>query len=441
MDAMTEPLVIERSDHPISRKNLDQDAVRILYRLKRNGYEAYVVGGAVRDMLQGEIPKDVDIATNARPWEIRDLFHNSRTIGRRFRIVHVFFGDKNIEVSTLRRQIEVADDEDDLYVEEDNAWGDVESDAFRRDFTINALFYDINDFSLIDYVGGVQDIEDQVIRCIGDPAVRFQEDPVRMLRAIKFAARFGFHIEEETAAAMRSYAEEILKASQPRVTEELFRIIGQRNGKQGLLLLREFGFVDVLWPEWLDLVGEDGFEQVMDFFDGLEEEAAGGRFYPLEFIAAGLFLPIIGTVDPHDNAFQKNASHLATEIRSLAIGMDIPKRMAAAILTLMKGQLYLIYFPHRKKSVFRFVNSPDYDWVWSFHEIAFAGLEALHGIQEAWIRAADQRKEVGVGFLTERDARDVFSFRGKTGGGRFSEDDERQFVNRRRGGRRRGRRR
>ena len=442
MDAMTDPLVIERADHPISRKDLDQDAIRILYRLKRNGYEAYVVGGAVRDLLRGEHPKDVDIATNARPWEIRDLFHNSRTIGRRFRIVHVFFGDKNIEVSTLRRQIEVDETDEDLYVEEDNAWGDVESDAFRRDFTVNALFYDINGFDIIDYVGGVDDIENQVIRCIGDPAVRFQEDPVRMLRAIKFAARFGFHMEAETEKAIHDYCEEILKASQPRVTEELFRIIGQRNGRQGLLLLKEFGFLDVLWPEWLDVIGEDGFEQVVDFFDSLYKEAAEGRFYPLEFIAAGLFLPIIGTVDPHDNAFQKNASHLATEIRSLAVGMDIPKRMAAAILTLMKGQLYLIYFPHRKKSVFRFINNPDYDWVWSLHELAFGHVEALHGIQEAWIRAADQRREVGVGFLSERDARDVFSFRGKTGGGRFSEDEERQFVNRRRsGGRRRGRRR
>lgn len=440
---MTEPLHIVREDHPISRKDLDQDAVRILYRLKRHGYEAYVVGGAVRDLLRGESPKDVDIATSARPWEIKELFHNSRLIGRRFRIVHVFFGDKNIEVSTLRKQIEVNEDDEDLYVEEDNAWGDVESDAFRRDFTINALFYDINDFSIIDYVGGVADIEAQVIRCIGDPAVRFQEDPVRMLRAIKFAARFGFHMDPATEQAIHDYSEEILKASQPRVTEEIFRIIGQVNGKQGLILLRDFGFLDVLWPEWLDIIGDEGFEQVLGFFEALYEESQQGRYYPLEFIAAGLFLPMIGSVDPTDNMYQANVAHLGSELRSLAIGMDIPKRMAAAMLSLMKGQLYIIYFPMRKKSVQRFINAQDYDWIWSFHELAFGGVEELHCIQEVWIHAADQRREVGVGFLTERDARDVFSFRGKTGGGRFQDDDERQFVNRRssRGRGRRGRRR
>jgi poly(A) polymerase len=228
------PRILSRDEHPISRKDLDQDAVRILYRLKKNGYAAYVVGGAVRDLLRGEHPKDVDIATDARPWELRDLFSNSRMIGRRFRIVHVFFGDKNIEVATLRRQVEANESEDDLYVEEDNAWGDVESDSFRRDFTINALFYDINDFSRIDYTGGVEDVKQKIIRCIGDPTVRFREDPVRMLRAIKFAARFGFTFEESCAAAMHAHNEDILNASTPRVTEELFRILSQDNAREGL---------------------------------------------------------------------------------------------------------------------------------------------------------------------------------------------------------------
>lgn len=442
MAAEIKPRVLSRDEHPISRKDLDQDAVRILYRLKKHGFQAYVVGGAVRDLLRGEHPKDVDIATDARPWELRDLFHNSRMIGRRFRIVHVFFGDKNIEVATLRRQIDVDEESDDLYVEEDNAWGDVESDSFRRDFTINALFYDISDFSLIDYTGGVDDIDHKIIRCIGDPTVRFQEDPVRMLRAIKFAARFGFSIEYECDEAIHAHAEDILKASTPRVTEEVFRILSQDNAAPGLEMLRDFGFLDVLWPQWLELIGEDGFAQVVDFFEAVQREGEEGRFYPLELVAAGLFVPLLGTVDPTENRYQQEASALASELRSVADQMEIPKRMAAAILSLMRGQLYLLYFPHRKKNVQRFVNNSEFDWVWSFHELAFGHIEALHPIQEVWLHAAEQRGETLAGWLDSRDQRDVFSFRGKTGGGRYRNGDERGVVKKhnRRGGRRRRRR-
>ncbi len=431
--------VIARPDHTISRKDIDQDALRILYRLKKHGYEAYIVGGAVRDILRGEHPKDFDIATDASPWELKELFHNSRMVGRRFRIVHVYFGNKNIEVATLRRQVPTDTSDDDLYVEEDNAWGDVESDSFRRDFTINALFYDINDFSLIDYTGGVDDIEHKIIRSIGDPGVRFQEDPVRMLRAIKFAARFDFEIEEATRTAIKEHHADILKASTPRVTEELFRIIGQLHGDVGIKLLHEFGFIDVLWGEWLEVIGEDGFEQVLDFFARIQKEADEGRFYPLEFVAAGLFVPLLGTIDPLDNQYQKHASHLATEIRALGDVMDLPKRMTAAMMSLLRGQLYLLYFPHRKKNVQRFVNNPDFDWIWSYHDLAFGEVTELHSIQEVWLRAAENRTSVQAGWLDSRDSRDVFSFRGKTGGGRYRPDEERSIINKRRGGRRRRR--
>src|SRR5258708_3640546 len=170
----------------------------------------------------GRRPKDFDVATDARPRDLRRLFRNSGEVGRRFRLVHVFFGPKNVEVATLRSMTEPVEDGGDLYVEEDNQWGDLESDSFRRDFTINALYYDIRDFAVIDYTGGVQDLEDKLIRCIGDPQVRFREDPVRMLRAVKFAARFGFSFAPETAQALHELPGEILKASRFRVTEEIF---------------------------------------------------------------------------------------------------------------------------------------------------------------------------------------------------------------------------
>ena len=154
---MVEPRLIPRPDHPISRDDIDDDVLRVLYRLKHNNFEAFIVGGAVRDMLRGKHPKDFDVATNATPSELRRLFRNSRIIGKRFRLVHIFYGDKQFEVATLRAQVNdpaEAEVSDDLYIEDDNAWGDVESDAFRRDFTVNALYYDINGFGIVDYTGG-----------------------------------------------------------------------------------------------------------------------------------------------------------------------------------------------------------------------------------------------------------------------------------------------
>ncbi|NRA37163.1 MAG: polynucleotide adenylyltransferase PcnB [Planctomycetes bacterium] len=439
---MTEPLVIARPDHPVSRQDIDEDALRILYRLKKNGYAAYVVGGAVRDIIRGETPKDIDIATDATPFELRDLFHNSRIIGRRFRIVHVFFGSKNIEVATLRRQVEQDSSADNLYLDDDNQWGDVESDSFRRDFTMNALFYDINDFSIIDYTGGVEDVHNGIVRCIGEPGVRFQEDPVRMLRAIKFAARYQFEIEEKTEDAMEAYSAEISKASTPRVTEELFRIIGQSHCSDGLNMLADFGFLDELWPTWLDAIGEEGFEQVIEFFKRVENEAKDSRYYPVEFIAAGLFLPFLDVIDPETGNYQDHVGRISSEIRSVADAMDLPKRMVAAIVSLLRGQIYLLFFYDRKKNIQRFIHSQDFDWVWSMHELAFGDIAELDPVRAQWMEIIEHRESALSGWLDSRDMRDVFSFRGKTGGGRVQQDTgPRQFVNGRQQGRRRRRRR
>lgn len=424
-----EPLIIPRSEHSVSRNDIDEDALRILYRLRKNNFAAYVVGGAVRDIIRGEKPKDIDIATDATPFELRELFHNSRIIGRRFRIVHVFFGHKNIEVATLRRHVEPNTQDDNLYVEDDNQWGDVESDSFRRDFTMNALFYDINGFSIIDYTGGVEDVRDGIVRCIGDPAVRFQEDPVRMLRAIKFAARYQFEIEEHTQNGIENFSAEIIKASTPRVTEELFRIIGQNHCSDGLLMLSDFGFLDVLWSVWLDEIGEEGFEQVVDFFKRIEDEAKESRFYPVEFIAAGLFLPFLGTVDAAEGNYQDHVGRLSSEIRTIADTMDLPKRMCTAIVSLLRGQIYLLLFYDRKKNIHRFIHNEDFDWVWSLHELAFGDIAELDPVREQWMHSIEQRDGALSGWLDSRDSRDVFSFRGKTGGGRVQSGAPRQSVN------------
>ena len=181
------PRILSRAEHNVSRKNIDPDALKVLYRLKNHGFTAYLVGGGVRDLLLGRRPKDFDIGTSAHPQQVKKLFRNCFVIGRRFRLCHVRFGRKVVEVSTFRRQAQA--EEGDTLIRRDNTFGSPEQDAFRRDFTVNALFYDIATFSVIDWVGGLPDLEARVIRTIGDPALRFREDPVRMLRAVALAAR------------------------------------------------------------------------------------------------------------------------------------------------------------------------------------------------------------------------------------------------------------
>src|SRR6187402_2671255 len=236
---MTEPVIVPRAEHPISRRDIDPDALKVLYRLHESGAVAYLVGGSVRDLLLSRRPKDFDIGTSAHPYQVKKLFRNCWIIGRRFRLAHVRFGMKAIEVATFRKNIPAgseaepseappsphATDAGDLLIKHDNTFGTPEEDAFRRDFTINALFYDIADFSIIDYCGGLQDLKDGLIRCIGDPNERFQEDPVRMLRAIVMASRLGFRMDEPVVKAIATHRQLIATASPARMIEEYYKIL------------------------------------------------------------------------------------------------------------------------------------------------------------------------------------------------------------------------
>src|SRR3977135_2784556 len=224
---MTVPVIVPRAEHAVSRRQIDPDALKVLYRLHQNNYVAYLVGGSVRDLLLGRRPKDFDIGTSAHPYQIKRLFRNCSIIGRRFRLAHVRFGNKTIEVATFRRQLtaaELAAPEElpeqvgipltdaadaDRLLHRDNTFGTPEEDAFRRDFTINALFYDIADFSVIDYTGGLRDLDARVIRCIGDPTERFQEDPVRMIRAVSMASRLDFTVDPPIDAAIAAHRDEL----------------------------------------------------------------------------------------------------------------------------------------------------------------------------------------------------------------------------------------
>ena len=217
------PVICARPDHCISRKNIDQDALRVLYRLSDLGYTAYLVGGGVRDLLLGRQPKDFDVGTSAKPNEVKRAFRNCFLIGRRFRLAHVRFGSKVIETATFRQESQTVGEIIEHAAEgpfEDNTFGTPETDAYRRDFTVNGLFYDIKTFAVIDWVGGLKDLKKKLIRSIGDPMIRFREDPVRMMRAVKFASRLDFTIEKGTERAIRKLHSCITTAAVPGPTPE-----------------------------------------------------------------------------------------------------------------------------------------------------------------------------------------------------------------------------
>src|SRR5688572_3314060 len=278
---MVEPTIVPRSAHPLSRRQIDPDALKVLYRLHEHNYVAYLVGGSVRDLLLDRRPKDFDIGTSAHPHQVKKLFRNCWIIGRRFRLAHVKFGTKTIEVATFRRQVdasttpeaEIAEAEQaelngadlgnalddrsdsegrrqqDRLIQRDNTYGTPEEDAFRRDFTVNALFYDIGTFSIIDYVGGLQDLHSRLIRCIGDPDVRFLEDPVRMLRAVVLAARLEFTIDEPILESIETHQGEIARSAPARLLEEYFKILRSGHAAEAFRQLRSTGLLKAITPE------------------------------------------------------------------------------------------------------------------------------------------------------------------------------------------------
>ena len=293
-------IVIPRSQHSISRKSISDAALKVLYRLSNSGHRACLVGGGVRDLLLGVQPKDFDVATDATPEEIRALFKNSRIIGRRFRLVHIRFGRDIIEVATFRAHAEdSARTELDTHgrILRDNTFGDIEEDAIRRDFTINALYYDIHDYSMLDYAGGLQDIEQRQLRLIGDPTTRYQEDPVRMLRALRFAAKLDFSIEASAADAIHECGRLLAVIPPARMFDEVVKLFHSGSARRVFELLREFNLLRYLVPaldEWLQ---DDPSELMLDFIDqalvNTDSRVNTGQPVSPGFIFAVLLWPVV----------------------------------------------------------------------------------------------------------------------------------------------------
>lgn len=284
------PVIVSRSEHTISRKDISPEALKVLYRLKEHGFLGYLAGGGVRDLLLGRRPKDFDIVTDAHPHQVKRVFRNCRLIGRRFRLAHIMFGRTIIEVATFRSNLAAPEEpseandlpppEEEGLVEEeeaetdpaaasaagdfqvrdglilrDNVFGTPEEDARRRDFTINALFYNIHDFSVIDYVGGLKDLDQRTIRAIGDPRLRYREDPVRMIRALRFAAVLDFTLEPEADRAIPELRDQLALSTPPRLYEEVLKLFYCGACAKALEHLWRTGLFDVLFPDaasWLN---------------------------------------------------------------------------------------------------------------------------------------------------------------------------------------------
>lgn len=303
------PAIVPRPEHPVSRKLLSPNAIKVLHRLRDQGFTAYLVGGCVRDLWLGREPKDFDVVTDATPSQLKRIFRNCRLIGRRFRLAHLHFKDEIIEVATFRALTpeepegeaqeqpdgsdnplapRVVRDEEGMIVS-DNVFGTPAEDAIRRDFTVNALFYDIGDFSLIDYVGGVEDLKAGIIRTIGDPRVRISEDPVRMIRAVRFAAMLGFTMDEETWEATLEMCRTITRAAPPRLYEEMLKLFLMGEGEACYQLLRRSGLFAALFSrfnDWLDTEAE-GFPHtvVSRAFEIIDERAQEEKVAPETFFA------------------------------------------------------------------------------------------------------------------------------------------------------------
>lgn len=290
------PRIISRADHSISRADISDNALKVLYRLKNAGFKSCLVGGCVRDILLGIKPKDFDVVTDARPEQIRELFRNCRLIGRRFRLAHVRFGSEIIEVSTFRAPHHMAEGEghiEDGRIVRDNVYGGIEDDVWRRDFTVNALFYDIRDFTVVDYVGGLYDIEHRLLRLIGEPHARFREDPVRMLRAVRFAVKLGFRIDESALAAIHDL-HHLLDGMPPgRMFEEFIKLFMNGHATETYRLLRQHRLFEHLFPDTSNVLEENedrGFTDrlLVHVFDNTDNRIRENKPVTPAFILAAL---------------------------------------------------------------------------------------------------------------------------------------------------------
>ncbi len=403
--AVRGPRRLSRPEHCLSRSGISDNALKVMYRLERAGYLSYMVGGAVRDLLLGRRPKDFDVATNARPEEIRRLFRNSRIIGRRFRLVHLLFRDEVVEVSTFRSSPEPPEApneaegwehsedvaEETVEPEVESMYGSPDQDALRRDFTVNALFYDIADFSIVDYVGGLDDLEQRVLRTIGEPSVRFAEDPVRMLRALEYSVRLDFRLDERTAAAIAAGHGAITEAAPARLAYELLETLRSGHAAGIIDAWQRVGLLGEAFPA---LAGDH--QQRLDLLAAVDQRHRLGATFADATLVGALFLPqfldLLTELDVPDGRL--NRGLLLEQLTTLLdeagsrvhLSNHVVHQMGQAMFALAKMRRP----PERGRQVVKLARQSYFAVAWDLLSLASSAGLAEREVVQAWGRAVER---------------------------------------------------
>ncbi len=368
--------IAPRSKHNVSRRQISEAALKVLYRLNKAGYRACLVGGGVRDVLLGKQPKDFDVATSATPEQVKALFKNCRLIGRRFRLAHIRYGREVIEVATFRSHAPESPKtelNDEGRILRDNTFGSIEEDALRRDFTINALYYDINDYALLDYANGLQDLENKTLKLIGDPVTRYKEDPVRMLRAVRFAAKLGFTIDQSAEQAIFEWGHLLLDIPSARLYDEILKIFHCGFATKAFELLRYYQLFQFLFPALDKHLNSEPVEAILDFIDqalvNTDQRVKQNKPVSPAFIFAVLLWPLV-----HQKAIQLQAEKISTLPALQIAGSEVfseqvkviavPKRFSQIAKNIWSMQPR--FSNTRGKQPHRLVNHPNFRAAYDF---------------------------------------------------------------------------
>ncbi len=397
------PVILGRSDHAVSRKLISVNALKVLNRLHKANFEAYLVGGGVRDILLGLHPKDFDIATSATPEEIKKLFRNCRIIGRRFRLAHILFGRETIEVATFRahhkQESPHAQQHESGMLVRDNVYGSLEEDAQRRDFTINALYYSSDDFTVRDFTGGLKDLEKRQLRLIGDPLKRYQEDPVRMLRAVRLSAKLNLKIESNTAAPIKKNASLLKNVSAARLWDESHKLLLAGHAKETYLQLKQYALFDQMFPATDKAIrsgAPHNFESfILAALDSTDERTRQEKpVTPAFLYAVFLWQPLLDRAEEltqqgmsNNDALHKAMSQVVTEQSQF---ISIPKRFSLVIRDIWSLQARLEFRNHRS---FKLLEHPKFRAAYDFLVLRSVADESLASVASWWTRFQEASPE------------------------------------------------
>ena len=389
------------SEHSLSPEMINRDARKIVDVLQKAGHEAYVVGGCVRDLLLGLKPKDFDVATSAKPWEVKALFRRSRIIGRRFQIVHVQFSREIIEVTTFRSNENQSNSKnrrqqtDSGMLTRDNVFGSIEEDASRRDLTVNALYYDPSDNSIHDFTRGLDDVDDRIIRIIGDPSTRFREDPVRLLRVARFAAKLGFDIEPSTAKPMRHRAGDLQQVSPPRLFDETLKLFMSGNGLVTFKLLLKYKLFEYIVPQLNPMLNDQQGQPLKLVGQALintDKRIRNSQRVTPAFIYAALLWPVVqrlaSNYEKNGNSPPYALSKAAGDIIAAQVPVTaIPKRFTIPMREIWDLQLHLKRRGGNRAK--RLAEHPRFRAAYDFILLREQAGEDLDGLGDWWTQYQD----------------------------------------------------